>query len=158
MEDDNLSGPSFAENQKERAGTGNYGKLWVQAYNALEADKKSATLMEGYKALLNGNLKQEDKNYRDPAKQDLMAGLVEEKLKVMAQKQWTLPWGKTSFVVREQAEKIVKVVQKFSGIGTVAASLDPAHAGIAWAGVCVLLPVSNTAFTTIPNIYEIGNI
>jgi len=53
MEDDNLSGPSFAENQKERAGTGNYGKLWVQAYNALEADKKSATLMEGYKALLN---------------------------------------------------------------------------------------------------------
>jgi hypothetical protein len=42
--------------------------------------------MEGYKALLNRNLKQGDKNYRDPAKQDLMAGLVKEKLKVMAKK------------------------------------------------------------------------
>jgi hypothetical protein len=75
-----------------------------------------------------------------------MASLIKEKLEIMSKRQWTLPWGKTSFVVREQAEKIVKVIQKFLGIGTVAASLNPTHAGVVWAGVCLLLPVSSLEF------------
>jgi len=144
--DTTLSEPSRADGQEVKVEGSGHWRLWDQAYGELINDKKSAGLMEGYKTLLNGNLKPEDKDYRDPARHDLMASLIKEKLEIMSKRQWTLPWGKTSFVVREQAEKIVKVIQKFSGIGTVAASLNPTHAGVAWAGVCFLLPVSSLEF------------
>jgi hypothetical protein len=118
-----------------------HGRLWTQAYLKWASDKKSKSLAAGYEILLNGDLRKGDKGYKDPGQYELMTSLVKEKLRVMTRKQWTLPWGKTSFVVREQAEKIIKIVQQFSGIGTAVAGLDPTHAGVAWAGVCVLLPV-----------------
>ena len=120
-------------------------KLWVRAYTNLANDKKSKHLVDSYKVLLNGDTKQGDEGYKDPAQEGVMRALVEEKLQIMTKKQWTLRWGKTSLVVREKAEKILNIVQQFSGIGTAVANLDPTHAaGIAWAGVCVLLPVSYT--------------
>jgi hypothetical protein len=155
------SDPPCVDSQGGKEEDGDYGRLWTQAYSTLESDKKSKSLVEGYKILLNGDIKIGDKGYRDPAQHELMTSLVEEKLKIMTRKQWTLPWGKTSYVVREQAEKIVKIVQQFSGIGTVAASLDPTHAGIAWAGVCTLLPVSNFRYyvvTYFPKLWKINDI
>lgn len=118
-----------------------HGKLWAQAHHVLEKDSKTASLMHRYHGLLNGDLEKGDRRYKDPANQELMDELLQEKLSVMVKKQWILPWGKSSFVVHDKAEKIIKIIQQFSTLGTAAASLDPTHAGIAWAGVCVLLPV-----------------
>ena len=119
------------------------GRLWSEAYLKLEKDDTCKSLIASYKVLLNGDIQEGDEKYKDPSKQEQMTDLVGEKLEAMTKKQWTLTWGKTSFVIREQAKKIIKVVQTFSEIGTVVARLDPAHAGIAWAAVCALLPVSH---------------
>ncbi len=105
--------------------------LWNQTFSKLSNDKKFKDLVDSYKSLLNDNAQEGDKGYRDPSKQEVMRDIVEEKLSIMAKKQWILQWGKTPVVVREQAKKVIKIVQQFSGIGTAVAGLDPTHAGVA---------------------------
>jgi N-terminal domain of NWD NACHT-NTPase len=69
--------------------------------------------------------------------------VVRKKLRVMQNKEWFVRWrGKPLFKVRDQVDRIVKVVQFVSGVASQVATLDPLHAGLAWAGVCVILPVS----------------
>ena len=51
--------------------------------------------------------------------------------------------------VREQVDRIVKLVLVAKDFASAAASLDPIHAGLPWAGVCMLLPVSvSTSYQT----------
>lgn len=75
--------------------------------------------------------------------QKQMEDVVRKKMEVMTNKQWVLQWGPISVNVRKQVERIVKVVQIFADLASRAASLDPLHAGLAWAGICVILPVSD---------------
>jgi hypothetical protein len=82
--DTTLSERSRAGGQEVKVEGSGHWRLWDQAYGELINDKKSAGLMEGYKTLLNGNLKPEDKDYRDPARHDLMASLIKEKLEIMS--------------------------------------------------------------------------
>jgi hypothetical protein len=57
-------------------------------------------------------------------------------------KKWKIQLDpKHPIIIREQINRIVKTVKKFSGIFAVAASFDPVHAGAAWAGVSAILPV-----------------
>ncbi|KAJ6036252.1 ankyrin repeat-containing protein [Penicillium herquei] len=65
------------------------------------------------------------------------------RLEEMQSKEWKVNWkGKEIFNVRNQVSTIVQIVQKFSGfLGSVAALDTSQHAGLAWAGVCVLLPL-----------------
>ena len=39
-------------------------------------------------------------------------------------------------------ESIVKIINNFKDAGTSAANADPVHAGLPWAGICLLLSVS----------------
>jgi hypothetical protein len=64
--DTTLSERSRAGCQEVKVEGSGHWRLWDQAYGELINDKKSARLMEGYKTLLNGDLKPEDKDYRDP--------------------------------------------------------------------------------------------
>ncbi len=43
--------------------------------------------------------------------------------------------------MRGLLENVVKTLEKFKDIGSAAASLDPIHAGLPWASICVLLPL-----------------
>lgn len=71
-----------------------------------------------------------------------MRNIAAAKLREMQQKEWKLKWkGREIFNVREQVTRIVKLVDDVSGLVSNAAALDPLHAGMAWAGVCVLLPL-----------------
>lgn len=64
---------------------------------------------------------------------------------VVKNKQWEicLPFtsGRT-VTVRDLIPRITKVFQKIESFGSVAAGLDPIHAAIPFAGVCVLVEVS----------------
>jgi len=72
-----------------------------------------------------------------------MQDLVAQKLKKMQEKEWVVKWkGKELFRVRKAITETVKIVQKFSDLASKAADLDPLHAGLAWAGVSCVLPVS----------------
>lgn len=71
-----------------------------------------------------------------------ISGVVTQKLDEMKGKEWELKWGGKSVKVREKIGQIVKVVQVFKDLGSSVAALDPIHARLPWAGVCVLLSVS----------------
>jgi hypothetical protein len=84
----------------------------------------------------------EDPPKRIFGNEQAMKDIAKSKLDEMLQKEWVLQWkGREVFKVREQVTRFVKFTQSFSGLISQAASLDPTHAGMAWAGVCILLPV-----------------
>lgn len=72
-----------------------------------------------------------------------MREVVQKSLEGMQQKEWVMSWHGNVFEVRDQVTRIVGIVQKMSGFVKAAADLSP-YSGLAWAGVCVLLPVSST--------------
>lgn len=49
--------------------------------------------------------------------------------------------GSHSIEVREQVDRIIKIVTVAKDFVSSVASLDPIHAGLPWAGVCMLLPL-----------------
>lgn len=59
------------------------------------------------------------------------------------QKQWKCNWKGKTIILRDVADKLVGWVEKFKSIGDVAASFDPTHAALPWAGVRFLLQVSS---------------
>ncbi|KAF5975527.1 ankyrin repeat-containing protein [Fusarium bulbicola] len=69
-----------------------------------------------------------------------MRVVVTIKLEEMQQKEWVLKWHGHVFKVREEVTRIVGIVQKISGFASQTAALNP-YSGLAWAGVCVLLPM-----------------
>jgi hypothetical protein len=71
-----------------------------------------------------------------------MKRLAQQKLQDMQDREWVIRWkGRDVFNVRKKVTQVVGVIQQLSGLIGAAASLDPVHAGLAWAGVCVVLPV-----------------
>jgi hypothetical protein len=113
-------------------------KLWEKAYNGLLREEEHKGLMQKYERILGeGSAQKSGTNFPDT-----MNNVVQEKIKVMKQKQWVIQWDQKSIVVRDQAERIVGFVQKFTALGNAVAQLDPVHAGIPWAGVCTILTVS----------------
>ena len=122
--------------------------LWDRAYKALQNDKDSAKLIKSYEKILQAYLE-------GPAAVDLatlgsserqkqMSLLVTKKLEAMDEAQWKFHVGDKEIVVREQLDHIVKGVlfAKDFVAQAVKLSSDP-HAAVAWAGVCLLLPVSH---------------
>ncbi|KAG5759191.1 hypothetical protein H9Q72_012679 [Fusarium xylarioides] len=69
-----------------------------------------------------------------------MRAIVKIKLDEMQQKEWVVKWHGHVFKVREEVTRIVGIVQKISGFANQTAGLNPSS-GLAWAGVCVLLPL-----------------
>lgn len=73
--------------------------------------------------------------------QERMSIAVETKKSAMIEKQWMIKFMNQKIKVREQIHRIVKVVQTAQALGSAVAGLDPVHAGLPWAGVCVILTV-----------------
>lgn len=72
-----------------------------------------------------------------------MSALVDEKLAAMNEKQWRVRVCGRSVKVREQVDWIVKVVLVAKDVISSVVSMNPVHAGLPWAEVCMLLPVSD---------------
>ncbi|KAI9857093.1 MAG: hypothetical protein M1824_005018 [Vezdaea acicularis] len=60
----------------------------------------------------------------------------------MLRKQWRIGLAGKEIVVRDQLEKLLKAVKIFKDLASVAAGLDPTHAAIPWAGVCLIMQLS----------------
>ena len=71
-----------------------------------------------------------------------MSSLVEKKLAIMNKERWRFQVGDKSVEFRQQVDRIVKVILVAKDFISSVASIDPIHAGLPWAGVCMLLPVS----------------
>ncbi|KAF7508890.1 hypothetical protein GJ744_008599 [Endocarpon pusillum] len=57
-------------------------------------------------------------------------------------KRWTITFGNRTITVKEEADKIVRWLDRFKAVGDVAVNADPVHAGLPWAGVRLLLEVA----------------
>jgi hypothetical protein len=83
-------------------------------------------------------------DHEDTSKREKrVSALVDKKLAAMNKEQWRFKIGDKSVEVREQVDRIVKVVLVAKDFISSVASIDPIHAGLPWAGVCMLLPVRN---------------
>lgn len=64
---------------------------------------------------------------------------VEEKLTLCEQRRWSFSLGHHTYSVREEAEKVIKWLNRFKQAGDVAVNADPVHAGLPWALIRLLL-------------------
>ena len=84
-----------------------------------------------------------------PPTQAKMSKLIESKLAAMQDRQWKVSLGKKTIEIRAQVDRILQIVIVAKDLGSSLASMDPIHAGIPWAGVCVILPVGYSSCGTL---------
>jgi hypothetical protein len=130
--------------------------LWERAYDELGADKDNKIWIERYENIVKSIAKDEDIPKHSTVKEQ-MAAVVRTRMKIMTNRQWVLQWGPKSFNLRQQVDSIVNVIQKVSSIGSQIAILDPSHAGIAWAGICIVLPVRIPLSLVYTDIYSLSS-
>lgn len=68
-----------------------------------------------------------------------MSAVLDKKILNFRSQQWKLVVGGKEYIIREQIGRIVKMIEVVKDFGSKVAGLDPIHAGLPWAGVCVLL-------------------
>jgi hypothetical protein len=113
-------------------------RIWETAYSKLKEQEKD--LVKDYEKILNSSA---DFPSDLPA-DHRMWYVAQMQFRIWNNKQWKirLPFtDKKTIAVRDLAPKIAKVFQSVTTLGSVAASVDPIHAGIPFAGICVLLQV-----------------
>jgi hypothetical protein len=74
-----------------------------------------------------------------------MSAVIDRELLKINNRQWKIrifPM-QNAVAVRKLVDKIVHVFEKVKDIGSIAASIDLVHAGMAFAGICVLVPVGD---------------
>ena len=122
--------------------------LWDRALKELREDSKTEELIIAYESILEAQAdKIRGENQQPSGQPEKFSKVIKLEMDQIEDKMWKIRLDpKHSIVIREQINRIAKTVKKFSGILTVAASFDPVHAGVAWAGVSAILPVCTLAF------------
>jgi WD40 repeat protein len=67
---------------------------------------------------------------------------AEEKKRLCIEKRWKMTIGTKTIVLRDKADLVISLANKFKHVGSVAVGADPVHAGLPWAGVCLLLQIA----------------
>jgi hypothetical protein len=109
---------------------------WQMAVQQLE--EKDANVTEHLRSIQRAAIGSKDI--------DLITQLVistNESKKALEAKRWKIVVGSREILVREQFDRISKFVSLFKNVGGAAASLDPLHAGIPLAGLCLLMQASH---------------
>lgn len=70
-----------------------------------------------------------------------MSKFIEARLAAMNDRKWRVRLGEHSIDVREQIDRIINIILVTKDFVSSVASMDPVHAGLPWAGVCLLLPI-----------------
>jgi hypothetical protein len=58
-----------------------------------------------------------------------------------AMKRWSWTYRGRQVYVQDQADKLVRFIDKFKSVGNLVANVDPVHIGLPWAGVRSILEV-----------------
>jgi hypothetical protein len=70
-----------------------------------------------------------------------LSALVERQVERMQSREWKVRLLGKSIKVRTQVERILNIVSILKDLGMQAASVDPIHAGLPVAGLCLILSV-----------------
>ncbi len=121
--------------------------LWDRAYTALRKRGDLKKIMNTYEKVLLENIQGEDSStgtfasLKASEREEQMSALVQKKVDDMEEKKTILRLGGKEMEFRPQFDRVVKGVVYAKDFVTLAVSVDP-HAALAWAGVCIFLPVS----------------
>jgi len=119
--------------------------LWDRAYDKLRTEKRE--LVEAFEKILISELEIDPTRSLDDGdasgREKQMSALVNKKLETMNGKQWRVKVCGRSVEIRQKVDRIVKVVLVGKGFISAAESINPIHMGLPWAGVCMLLTVSD---------------
>jgi hypothetical protein len=66
---------------------------------------------------------------------------AQEKQILCESKRWTFSIRGHSVSLREEADKVIRWLNKFKQVGDIVVNVDPIHAGLPWAGIRLLLEV-----------------
>ena len=116
--------------------------LWKQAYSALSASKPG--LVKAFESLV------QDDAELSSVSDDTFSIAVTKKRDELLGKQWSLKFMNHDMRVREQLQRMTRVIQYAQGFGAVVANIDPVHAGIPWAGINILLTVGSSHLASPP--------
>lgn len=118
--------------------------LWEKAYLELQKDEpdlvasfERITALEQQGAQQDNELDRNEPNDR----QRTMEQLVNKKIAQMNDRMWRFKIGQRDVEVREKVDQIVRIVMVAKDFVSAAANIDALHAGLPWAGICILLPV-----------------
>ncbi|KAH0559465.1 hypothetical protein GP486_004019 [Trichoglossum hirsutum] len=130
-----LGSPSGVPQQKAEP----HRSLWDRAYENL--CRENEELVNDYnKALVSEPGIDSVDSLDDPlTREEQMSRFINKKLADMKEKQWRIRLGSKSVGVRNQVDHIVKVVMVAKDIAPTPTTVNPVHAGLPWAGVCILL-------------------
>lgn len=64
---------------------------------------------------------------------------AKEKQRCCIEKRWTFTFTGRTIVLKEEANKVVGWLNRFTAVGDVVANVDPVHMGLPWAGIRLLL-------------------
>jgi len=121
------------------------GDFWDRAYQLLREDQSQKSSLKKYEHILalefggqhqsptaSGGLTSSDK--------EKLLGMVAKKLERMEDEPWRIKVGDTSIELRPQFNRFVNAVIAVKDFVSAAVSSEP-HATLAWAGVCIVLPL-----------------
>ena len=120
--------------------------LWDRAYDLLMENEDGRKLMDSYEKVLLSELLDNDISVQASNslagfdKEKRMSELITKKLDIVEKARWTFNVGDKTVEVKAQVDRIVKAVLYAKDFVSSAVNSEP-HAALAWAGVCVLLPV-----------------
>ena len=112
--------------------------LWEVAYSQLAVEDENA--VESYEVLLEKESAALSSKASVPERAEAIIIL---KKKQILKRQWKLQWGHRSIKIRSQIDRVVKLIDAFKNVGSTAVNVDPVHAGLPWAGICLLVVVSH---------------
>jgi len=134
-----------AQTQKSLDPKAPSGDFWDRAYQLLREDQSQKSSMNKYEKILaleyggqyqsptvSGILTSSDK--------EKMTGLVAKMLERIEDERWRIKIRDTSIELRPQVDRFVNAVIAVKDFVSSAVSSEP-HATLAWAGVCIILPL-----------------
>lgn len=123
--------------------------LWDRAYEFLREDGSTRPLLERYENIIVTELRGDEGSHTNSAvaegfaRQEQLATLVAQRLTIVEDSRWKIHMRSGDVEVRAQFDRIIKAVLLAKDFVSSAVSSEP-HAALAWAGVCLLLPVSES--------------
>jgi hypothetical protein len=61
------------------------------------------------------------------------------------EKRWRVTFAGREFVLKEEADKVIRWLNRVKDVGDVIVNVDPVHAGLPWAGIRLLLEVRDSS-------------
>lgn len=130
---------------------GPISELWNNAFDELEKDKATAHLITRYERELAKYMTAKGVQNEEPHRLAQMEVIARIKLAELEEGTWKVNFAHRQFAVRDLMVPVLGIIEWCKEyVGKAVESSGSLPASVAWAGVCVLLPVSLISFTLRP--------